>query len=175
MEVYMQNKKLHISFLVMTLFLGSFISSCRPVEKEDNKNCMYSLIPDIIKMQPVKITVSIFWITSHPKSREEFLKDVNDPNCWKILTVLNDTNQIREIISALEKAPFEAGSGVDYVTTGYKLSFEDKSGRIKWTTALLSHEEEKVYFLDRTYGKEFYDVLQKYLKIGLPQEKRQEN
>ncbi|MGD0784228.1 MAG: hypothetical protein ABR969_00225 [Sedimentisphaerales bacterium] len=164
----METKKLYLLFLTTILFLSSCTSIGR--RKDD-----FSFLPEIIKMKPVKITTAIFWVMPLPKNREEFLKSVDDPNCWKTLIVLSDVSQIREIITALEKTPFEAGSGVDTITTGYKLSFEDKSGKIKWTTALLSHEEEKVYFPDRIYGKEFYDVFQKYLKIGLPQEKRQEN
>lgn len=160
-------KKYWLLFLAIV-----FLSSC----DSENKPISVSPVSKILKMRPVKITIADWNSPSEVGMTEQlFIKAFNNPENWIVRFETTDVNQINTIMAGLAKPPVEPYR--DYMLPmGYKISFEDKKGHVKWTMLYLLPdllEGKRVISGDRIYGEETYNVFAKILDIKSIQEPNQ--
>ena len=154
------------------LFSSVFLISCNQNQK--NNPVGISPINQILKMRPVKITVAR-WIDYVKETKlkmeteEEAIKAFNNPENWIVYFETADINEIKMIMIALAKPPVEPYRAY-MLPIGDKICFEDKNGRIKWTSLYISGEEKKIYLSDIIYGEETYNVFAKILNVKPIQE-----
>ncbi|MBN1788138.1 MAG: hypothetical protein JW806_07055 [Sedimentisphaerales bacterium] len=145
--------------LIITVFLGS----CNQNRKDNPFGI--SPINQILKIHPSKITIAIWNSPSEVGMTDQlFIEAVKNPENWIVELEISDANQINMIMVALAKPPAEPYSSY-MLPMAYKISFEDKNGRIKWTSLNILRPDEKVFLSDIIYGKETYDVFAKILNI----------
>jgi len=149
--------------VLFCLFIfAMFLSSCD--KNQAGRNFSYSSINKILRMHPVKITIAEWNSPSEVGMTEQlFIEAVENPKNWIVRFETTDVNQINTIMIALAKPPVEPYSAY-MLPMEYKISFEDKNSRIKWTSLNISGDYDKRVFLsDIIYGKETYNVFAKIL------------
>jgi len=127
-------------------------------------------------MHPVKITIAS-WIEYEEgiklklETEEEARAAFSNPENWIVKFEITEVNQINMIMTALNKPPIEKAASMPTGET--KICFEDKKGNIKSTIFVLLNGLNELYFSDKVYGEETYNVFAKILNIKPIQESNQ--
>ncbi len=150
-------------FIIVVMFL------CSCDKNQTGKISSYSPINEILKTNPVKISVAS-WIEYEKHilglpTEADAIRAMEDPNNWTVYLETSDVTQINAIMKALRKPMVEPSKcGLGNPNIGEKLCFEDKNGKIKWTVLYFSIDEKKVYSPEGIYGEETYRILEDVLK-----------